>query len=289
MGFDLSLGLVVKADGLAAGKGVMVCDDLRQAQEAVRYIFGGAFGSAGARVVLEERLEGPEVSLLAFCDGKVALPMIPARDHKRVFDQDQGPNTGGMGVFAPVAGLPLDHIHQMVFEPVLRAMGEGGTPYVGVLYAGLMLTPKGVKVLEFNARFGDPETQVILPLLKSDLYQVMQACLKGKLNRMVLEWSPQSAVTVVLASPGYPGHYPKGLPIELPGQLGESVMVFHAGTTKQDGQLLSWGGRVLCVSALGKTFEAARATAYAAITRISFEGMHYRKDIGVSWLPTEKV
>lgn len=291
-GFDLSLGLVVKADGLAAGKGVMVCDDLGQAEEAVQYIFDGAFESAGAKVIIEERLEGPEVSLLAFCDGNIALPMIPARDHKRVFDHDQGPNTGGMGVFAPVPEVDQNLIAQIqrtVFEPILKAMRERGTPYVGVLYAGLMLTPKGVRVLEFNARFGDPETQVILPLLESDLYEVMQACVKGTLSDVVLEWSTESAVTVVLASPGYPGDYPKGLSIQLPESLGESVMVFHAGTTWHEGRLLTSGGRVLCVTALGKTFEAARAKAYAAISKISFEGMHYRKDIGVSLLPTEKV
>jgi phosphoribosylamine--glycine ligase len=284
-GFDLSLGLVVKADGLAAGKGVMVCDDLTQAEAAVRYIFDGAFGSAGAKVILEERLEGPEVSLLAFCDGYTALPMLPARDHKRAFDGNQGPNTGGMGVFAPVPEVNPSLIAQIghtVFEPVLKAMRERGTPYVGVLYAGLMLTPKGIKVLEFNARFGDPETQVILPLLQSDLFEVMQACVQGKLGRLVLDWSPKSAVTVVLASPGYPGDYPKGLPIQIPEQPGESVMVFHAGTAQQGNSLVTSGGRVLCVTALGKSFVSARARAYAAINQISFEGMHYRTDIGFS-------
>jgi phosphoribosylamine---glycine ligase len=270
--------LVVKADGLAAGKGVVVCDNLDQAREAVRKLF-----ATQTTILLEERLSGPEVSLLAFCDGHTALPMVSARDHKRIFDNDQGPNTGGMGVFAPVPGMDAgwcEQMRQQVFLPILQAMRARGTPYVGVLYAGLMLTPEGVKVLEFNARFGDPETQVILPLLQSDLYGVMRACIQGSLDQVKLEFSSQSAVGVVLAAPGYPQSYPKGLPIQLE-PLPEDTLLFHAGTLQQD-TLVTAGGRVMCVTALGSNLAAARAKAYQAVSRVYFEGMHYRTDIGRS-------
>jgi phosphoribosylamine--glycine ligase len=286
--FDTSNGLVVKADGLAAGKGVIVCDTLPEARDAVREMFSGAFGSAGQTVLLEERLVGPEVSVLAFCDGETVASMPPARDHKRIFDGDRGPNTGGMGAFCPVLGLEPDFqqtVQHTVLEPIVQAMKSRGTPYQGVLYAGLMLTPKGLRVLEFNARFGDPEAQVILPLLESDLSEILEACALGRLAEVApsIRWRDGACVTVVVASRGYPASAEKGTKIVLDAKLETpSRTVFHAGTALRDGQLVTNGGRVLAVSAWAEDFDAASALAYDGLSGVQFDGMQFRTDIGLT-------
>jgi phosphoribosylamine--glycine ligase len=278
--------VVVKADGLAAGKGVIVCDDHAEAEAALRRILlDGEFGRAGALAVIETRLTGPEVSLMAFCDGATVVPMLPARDHKRVFDGDQGPNTGGMGAFAPVPGLPADFaaaLTEAVLRPAVAGMAARGTPYRGVLYAGLMLTPDGPMTLEFNCRFGDPETQAVLPLLDADLLTIMLACVDGALTPDLIRWRAGACATVVAAAPGYPGDYRKGLAIrglgeaEAPGRT-----IFHAGTMlSADGAVVTSGGRVLSVSAVADDLAAALESAYAGLRALNFEGMHYRRDIG---------
>ncbi len=287
--------LVVKADGLAAGKGVMVCESSAAAEAALqRIMHERAFGAAGDQVIIEECLSGPEVSLLAFSDGKTLLTMPPARDHKRAYEGDSGPNTGGMGAYAPApdvaAGL-VASIERTVLQPVLQGMAAQGTPYVGMLYAGLMLTPHGPQVLEFNCRFGDPEAQALLPLLvqgthgtlaSATLLDILLACVEGRLDEVQAAWHPGACATVVLASGGYPDAYPKGIPIGGLEHLAhqDDVMVFHAGTALQDGRLVTSGGRVLAVSALGADLPAALNRAYAGIAHIHFEGMHYRRDIG---------
>ncbi|MCU0496850.1 MAG: phosphoribosylamine--glycine ligase [Anaerolineae bacterium] len=279
----LNAPVVVKASGLAAGKGVIVCDDSAQAHQALQEIMRDqAFGAAGATVVIEERLTGREVSVLAFSDGDTVIPMPPARDHKRVFDGDQGPNTGGMGAYAPVPDVDaalLEEIHTTVLQRAVDGMRARGTPYVGVLYAGLMLTPDGIRTLEYNCRFGDPETQVLLPLLDSDLVEVIEACITGRLADCPVTWRDGACATVVLAAPGYPGHYPKGSPIHGIDQIADA-MVFQAGTVLQGGQIVTAGGRVLAVSALDHTLNGAIQRAYQAIPKIHFDGMHYRRDIG---------
>jgi phosphoribosylamine---glycine ligase len=279
--------IVIKADGLAAGKGVYVAMTLPEAEAALYECFvDRRFGAAGDSVLVEEFLSGPEVSLLVFSDGETVLPMQPAQDYKRALDDDHGPNTGGMGCYSPVpivddalkARLVAD-----VMEPVVRTMAASGHPYKGVLYGGVILTADGPKVLEFNCRFGDPETQVIMPRLRSGLAEVMLATIAGDLGHRELEWSDGVCVTVVLASGGYPGTYPTGKPItglEAAGEV-EGVVVFHAGTKLVDGVVQTAGGRVLNVSATGPDFGSARARAYEAIGRISFEGMHYRTDIAL--------
>ncbi len=278
--------IVVKADGLAAGKGVIVALDKETAVEAVRSIMGDKiFGAAGNRVVLEEYLEGEEASLLAFSDGIHVAPMIAAQDHKRVFDNDEGPNTGGMGTYAP-APVVTEAIRQRVVAevllPAVRAMAAEGRPYKGVLYAGLMITQAGPKVIEFNARFGDPETQVILPLLETDLVDICEAVVDGTLAQQMITWDDGAAVCVVAASGGYPGSFAKGKAISglqeadsLPG-----VITFHAGTATAEGTLVTAGGRVLGVTARGPSIAAAIDRAYDGIKKIQFDGMHYRKDIG---------
>ncbi|MCI0396525.1 MAG: phosphoribosylamine--glycine ligase [Chloroflexi bacterium] len=286
---SLPNGVVVKASGLAAGKGVIICDDLAEAEAALQQIMvTREFGPAGDEVVIEERLSGPELSLLAFSDGRRVVPMLPARDHKRIYDGDQGPNTGGMGAYAPppdVDQAVVDDIVATVLQPAITGLAEQGTPYVGVLYAGLMLTADGPKVLEFNCRFGDPETQAILPMLESDLAEIMLACLDGQLRPDLVRCRPGACATVVLAAPGYPGHYPKGLPISGVAEAAqlEHITVFHAGAAWDDGQLITSGGRVLAVSAWGEELPAAAARAYAAVAHIHFEGAHYRRDIAGSW------
>ena len=279
-------GLVVKASGLAAGKGVIICDDVAVAQEAVHAIMQDrAFGTAGDAVLIEERLSGPELSLLAFCDGQTAVPLLPARDHKRIFDHDQGPNTGGMGAFAPVPNVDMaliETVRAQVLQPTVDGMLRRGTPFKGILYAGIMLTPHGLRVLEFNCRFGDPETQVLLPLLENDLATVLMACIDGHLDRHPIHMQQAACATVVMASPGYPGHYPVGLPIvgiEEANRLA-NVMVFHAGTAENNGHVVTHGGRVLTVSGVGEDLSAALDAAYAGVQQISFEGAHYRTDIG---------
>ena len=277
-------GIVVKASGLAAGKGVVVCDNAAQAEAALReMLLEGAFGAAGAEVVIEERLSGPELSLLVLTDGKTAVPLSPARDHKRAYDHDQGPNTGGMGAFAPppdVDDALIDHIMHTIVQPTIDGMAALGTPYTGVLYAGLMLTADGPKVIEFNCRFGDPETQVVLPLLASDLMELMLACVSGCLNPDMVQLHPGACATVVMAAPGYPASYPKGLPITGLDAVPEDVMVFHAGTAVKDGQLVTSGGRVLAVTARGDDLGTAVSRAYAGVAKVHFENAHFRQDIG---------
>lgn len=281
--------LVVKADGLAAGKGVVVATEQEQAEEAVRECFAGAFGDAGSTVVIEECLTGPECSLLAFTDGKTVRPMATAQDHKRALEGDRGPNTGGMGVYSPVPIVTDEELavmKQVVVDTVAELAAEG-IDYRGCLYGGFMLTPEGPKVLEFNARFGDPETQVILPRLENDLVDVMLACAEQRLDEVELSWRDEWAVAVVLTSAGYPGSYEKGkviTGIEDADAL-DGVTVYHAGTAVTDaGELVTSGGRVLAVTALGDTFEAARDLAYAACEKIDFEGKTLRHDIGLKAL-----
>lgn len=276
--------VVVKANGLAAGKGVIVCNEVEQAKTVVkRILVDRVFGESGKKVIIEERLTGQEVSILAFTDGKTVVTMPPARDHKRIFDNDEGPNTGGMGAYAPAPDVSLELLEQItctVLQPVVDGMAARGTPYAGVLYAGLMLTPDGPQTLEFNCRFGDPETQVILPLLDTDLLEILLACVEGCLHKVDVRWKPGACAAVVAASPGYPGSYLTGLPITGLEDLTDGI-VFHAGTSRDtNGQLVTSGGRVLAVSALGDDLDAAVTKAYAGISQIYFEGMHFRRDIG---------
>lgn len=284
---ELGAPLVVKADGLAAGKGVVVADTLEAALDAVEACFAGDFGLAGSTVVVEEKLTGPECSLLAFVSGGKAFCMAPAQDHKRAYDGDLGPNTGGMGVYSPVPIVTEEEMAEMYRIMEISATATAKAPfendYRGCLYGGFMLTPEGPKVLEFNARFGDPETQVVLPRLESDLVEIMLAVAEGRPEDVNLAWSDQWAVSVVLASEGYPGSYEKGKVI-LGVKDAESmnkVIVFHAGTAlNSDGELITNGGRVLNVVGLGSTFEKARARAYEACEAINFEGKQLRSDIG---------
>jgi phosphoribosylamine--glycine ligase len=279
--------VVIKASGLAAGKGVIVPDSAQEARQALHdMLVDKKFGPAGVEVVIEERLFGPEVSILAFCDGQSFRLMPPAQDHKRVFDHDAGPNTGGMGAYAPAPVCSpdlLNQISQTILQPTLEGLRTEGRPYVGVLYAGLMLTERGPKVLEFNCRFGDPETQVILPLLETDLVTIIEHSLAGTLSELHIAWREGAAATVVLASGGYPGDYQTGKPILGLAEAGKvaGVTVFHAGTRLTgEGQLVTAGGRVLNVTGVGSTLAEALEQAYTGVKRISFEGMHYRTDIG---------
>lgn len=277
--------IVVKADGLAAGKGVVVAMTKAEALEAIDEMMGDhRFGAAGARLVLEEYMEGEEASLLAFTDGKTVVPMIAAQDHKRVFDGDEGPNTGGMGTYAP-APVMTDILRlkatELILKPVVEAMAKEGTPYQGCLYAGLMIKGDSVKVVEFNCRFGDPETQVVLPLLDGDLAEIMLACATGTLDKAEVAWHDKAAVCVVMASGGYPESYEKGKEITglAAAEEDKDVVVFHAGTKEADGKIVTSGGRVLGVTAVDATIKAARDRAYAAVEKISFEKNFYRKDI----------
>ncbi len=288
--------VVIKAAGLAAGKGVILPEDRREAESALHQIMvERVFGAAGDTVVIEERLVGPEASVLAFCDGSTVVPMPPAQDHKRALDGDRGPNTGGMGAYAPatiVTPEMLAEVQRTVLQPALDGMRSEGTPYVGVLYAGLMLTEAGIKVLEFNCRFGDPETQVILPLLASDLFDVCDACVEGRLAATEVRWHPGSAATVVAASAGYPGSYSTGKEIHGvdAAMVSPGVVVFQAGTTRDSsGTLRTSGGRVLSVTGMGKNLGDALQRAYSGIAQISFEGMHYRRDIGAKGLATPEL
>ncbi|MCL4534316.1 MAG: phosphoribosylamine--glycine ligase [Bacteroidetes bacterium] len=275
--------IVVKADGLAAGKGVIVAQTQAEAQAALSQIMQQrAFGAAGDRVVIEECLAGLEVSLLALTDGAAVRPMAPACDYKRVYDGDRGPNTGGMGSYCPpgfVTEAMVEQITARVLEPAVRAMAAEGIIYRGVLYAGLMLTHEGPKVLEFNARFGDPETQVILPRLDNDLVALALACIDGTLHKETLRWHEGACCGVVLASGGYPGSYRTGFPILGLDALDADGLVFHAGTRLEEGRAVTAGGRVLTVAAKGRTMEEARARAYDNAARVCFEGVHYRRDI----------
>ncbi len=278
-----SPGFVVKADGLALGKGVIVCDDLNGAEQALERIFAGEFGEAGGTVLIEERMRGPELSVLAFVDGKTVKLMPAARDHKRIFDGDMGANTGGMGAFAPVPEIStatLEEIKTTILEPVVRGMNARGIPYKGVLYAGLMLTPNGIRVIEFNSRFGDPETQVILPLLETDLLEVFEACVDGTLSNLEIKWKSGACATVVAASPGYPGNYPKGLEISGLEHQSENALIFHAGTKLEAEKTVTNGGRVLNVTGVGENLEQALKNAYTALEFVKFDGMQFRRDIG---------
>lgn len=278
--------IVVKADGLAAGKGVTVAQTETEAIAAVQAAFGGQFGSAGQQVVIEEYLTGQEASVLAITDGVTIRPLQPAQDHKQIGEGDTGPNTGGMGAYAPTPVVPpelLDRIQATVLEPAIAALRDRGIDYRGVLYAGLMITPAGEpKVIEFNCRFGDPETQVVLPLLETPLDRVLLACVEQRLADFPpLEWKPGTATCVVAAAGGYPDAYQKGMVIQgLDAAAEQGAVVFHAGTQQRGGQILANGGRVLGVTAVGESFEASLDTAYRAIAEIEFETMYYRRDIG---------
>ncbi len=276
---------VVKADGLAAGKGVRICTELDEARDAVDdALVRGLFGAAGSQLVIEEFLDGPERSVFGVCDGTEVVLLEPAQDYKRALDGDAGLNTGGMGAYTPVPGFTLsevDHLEDLVFRPVLQELADRGTPYRGLLYAGLVETTAGPKLLEFNARFGDPETQAILPRIGGDLGELLWQAATGSVAGAELSWQQRAAVTVVLASGGYPGSYPTGVPIhgvEAAAALPD-VEVFHAGTRREDDRLVTAGGRVLAVTALGATVAAAREQAYEATDLIGFDGVHRRSDI----------
>jgi phosphoribosylamine---glycine ligase len=283
---DFGAQVVVKADGLTGGKGVLICDGVDDAQAALRQLMlDGDFGEAGRRVVVERRMTGREISVLAFCDGKTVVTMPVARDHKRAYDGDAGPNTGGMGAFTPTPDVDpalIEEIRATVLQPAVDGMAAEGTPYVGVLYAGLMLTDDGPQVLEFNCRFGDPETQVILPLLETDLYAICEACITGTLDQLVLQWRSDACATIVLASPGYPRRYSTGAVINGTDQCAAQtdIIVFHAGTAVEDDQLVTAGGRVMAVTAVGVALPIALDRAYQGVQQIDFDGMHYRRDIG---------
>lgn len=281
--------IVVKADGLAAGKGVIVARTVEEAEEALKSILlDKVFGASGSSVVIEEFLEGQEMSLLSFVDGTTVKPMAPSQDHKQVFDNDQGPNTGGMGTYSPLPHIPEAVVEEAlanIVRPMAEALVKEGRPFKGILYAGLMLTNKGVKTIEFNARFGDPETQVLLPKLKTDLVDIMLATLDGTLEQLELEWTDDAAVCVVLASPGYPGSYPTGLTISGLDRVSPEAMVFHAGTALgPNGEIVTAGGRVLNVVGVGRGIAEARENAYAEVRKIGFDGVHYRTDIAAKAL-----
>lgn len=276
--------IVIKADGLAAGKGVVVASTLEEAEQAITDAMEQKiFGSAGDMVVIEEFLTGQELSLMAFVDGTTIVPMVPAQDHKPAYDGDQGPNTGGMGTYSPVPQFSNDTLSlaiKTILEPMVQAFQQEGIDYRGVLYAGLMITSEGPKVIEFNARFGDPETQVVLPRLTSDIIEIMLSVVEGRLHSNLVTWSKQAAVCVVMAAGGYPGSYQKGLEITgLSNQLEENKFVFHAGTKLEDSQMVTAGGRVLGVTALGEDLRIAQKSAYELVQQIHFSDAHYRNDI----------
>ena len=276
---------VVKADGLAAGKGVIICEDATEAEQAAQDLLAGALGEAGATLVIEERMEGPELSVLALCNGEAAVPLPSARDYKRIGEGGTGPNTGGMGAISPAPGVSDEEAQQIVdtvHKPILRELLKRGIPFSGCLYAGLMLTATGPRVLEFNVRFGDPETEAVLPRLGEDLLPFLMACANGTLQDGTLRTIPGAAVTVVLASRGYPASSESGTSINGVAEAGRhrDVAVFHAGTAIDGGQLVTAGGRVLAVTARGADGEAAKAAAYEAAAQIAFDGMQLRADIG---------
>ena len=283
--------VVLKADGLALGKGVLICKTREEAIEGVKeMMLDKKFGSAGNKIVVEEFLEGPEVSCLAFTDGKTIAPMITSCDHKRAKDNDEGLNTGGMGTFSPAPFFgekSAQEVMEKIMKPTVAAMNAEGRPFKGVLYFGLMKTKKGMKVIEYNSRFGDPETQVILPMLKTDLMEIFEAVTDERLSEVKIEWEEGACVCVVLASGGYPEAYEKGKEIVF-GELDEDAILCHAGTAIKDGKLVTSGGRVLGVCAKGKTLEEARQKAYANAKKVAFEKMYYRKDIGIKYKDVER-
>ena len=278
--------IVVKADGLAAGKGVLICESKGIARETAHGLFSGALlGEPEKQVVIEEFLEGEELSFLCLSDGMSVVPLVPAQDHKRIGEGDAGPNTGGMGVYSTDQMLDAqmrEWIVRHIAEPTIRGMAEEGVPFTGVLYCGLMMTPRGPEVLEYNARFGDPETQAILVRLESDLIDALEACIDGKLAETTLRWSPGASACVVASSAGYPGSYQTGFPITGLGSAAQvpGVEVFHSGTARVGGQIVTGGGRVLGVTATGDSLPEALSRAYQAISEIQFEGIYYRRDIG---------
>ena len=282
---SLSGGAVVKADGLAAGKGVTVCDNAEQAAASIEEMLAGRFGAASAQILVEERISGPEFSAFALLDGEEAVWLASAQDHKRAYDGDEGPNTGGMGAVSP-SRFETDDLREQIMKEIIRPVAKGmaaeGNPYRGILYAGLMLTDKGPQVIEFNCRFGDPEAQVILPRMKSDLLSAIYTVTEGGLKNFDMRWDEDSAVTIVMAAKGYPGSYEKGSCIYGADQLesASGCLVFHAGTSQNaDGQIIANGGRVLCVTALGATRQQARMKAYAGVGEITWDDGFYRSDI----------
>ena len=283
--------VVLKADGLALGKGVLICMTREEALDGIKeMMLDKKFGSAGNKVVVEEFLEGPEVSVLPFTDGKTVVPMITSCDHKRAKDNDEGLNTGGMGTFSPApfyGEKTAEEVMQTIMLPTIKAMQAEGRPFKGVLYFGLMKTKKGMKVIEYNSRFGDPETQVVLPMLKTDLMEIFEAVVDERLDEVKIEWCDGACVCVVLASGGYPAAYEKGKEITI-GDLADDIVLCHAGTASKDGKLVTAGGRVMGVCAKGDTIEDARKKAYAAAEKISFDGMYYRKDIGIKYRDVER-
>jgi phosphoribosylamine--glycine ligase len=285
---------VVKADGLAAGKGAIVCETKEEALDAIRSIMEDRiFGDAGNKVIIEDKLEGEEASLIGFCDGETVVPTIPSQDHKPVFDEDKGPNTGGMGAYAPapvVSEKVYGWAEERIFNNFLKGLKGEGIEFKGAIYAGIMVTSEGPKVLEFNVRFGDPENQAVLPLLKTDLVDVIEATIDGRLGEVPVEWEKKSCVCVVVASGGYPGTYEKGKEIFGLDRVGEmsGVYVFHAGTMRDGSRFLTNGGRVLGVTGWKSTLKEAINLTYEAIKRIRFEGMHYRRDIGAKGLRAKK-
>ena len=283
---DCELPVVIKADGLAAGKGVIIAETRREAVEALADIFErGRFGDAGRRVLIERCIEGPEVSAFAFVDGERVSDLVAATDYKRALDGDAGPNTGGMGSYSPPpvwTDEMAQRVRSTVFEPVAEGLAEEGCPYSGLLYAGLMITDEGPMVLEFNARFGDPETQVVLPRMRSDLLDALEHTAAGDISDLELSWDPRPCVGVVVASGGYPGAYETGMPVDGLGTASEGALVFHAGTARSGDRVVTSGGRVLSVSALGETVAEARAAAYDGVAAIGFEGAYHRRDIALN-------
>ncbi len=279
--------LVIKADGLALGKGVVICEDFESAKTALKdMMIGGAFGKAGSKVVIEEFLVGKEVSVLTFTDGKTICPMVSSCDHKRALDGDKGLNTGGMGTIAPAPFYTAElqsEVMQNILLPTVKAMNELGRTFKGVLYFGLIVTDKGVKVIEYNARFGDPETQVVLPLLKSDLIEIFEAIIDERLSEVKIEWSDRAAVCVMLCSGGYPKNYEKGKVVSI-GKVKENVTLYHSGTKISDGATVTNGGRVIGVTAVSESLSKARDDAYEAVKAVNFDKMHYRKDIGDKYI-----
>ncbi len=279
--------IVIKADGLAAGKGVTVAFSMEEAEQTLHdMMVDKVFGDAGNQIVIEEFLQGQEMSILAFVDGNIVRPMVEAQDHKPIFDNDEGPNTGGMGTYSPVLHIPksvVDEAIRTILKPAAEAMVAEGRPFKGVLYAGLMITDQGPKTIEFNCRFGDPETQVVLTRLQSDLLEIFEAVIYGGLADIEIKWSEDAAVCVVLASGGYPGPYKKGLPIQGLDQVSEAI-VFHAGTSIHDKQVVTHGGRLLGVTGMGKDISEARKKAYAAVNHIDYEGKQFRTDIAMKAL-----
>ncbi len=279
--------VVIKADGLALGKGVLICNNLSEAEAGLRQIMiDKKFGDSGSKVVIEEFLTGPEVSVLSFCDGTTVVPMVSAQDHKRAFDGDKGLNTGGMGTFSP-SRIYTDEIANIcmekIFKPTVSALKKEGREFKGIIYFGLMITQEGPKVIEYNARFGDPETQVILPRLDSDLLEIFEACVDGNLDNIDVKWKDNAAACVILASGGYPESYQKGFVIEGIEECTnkDDIFVYHAGTANKDGKFITNGGRVLGITGIGKNLDEAIKKAYEGVKLVKFDSVHFRKDIGI--------